>query len=457
MKTVDVTIHPASFRDPAGFVFEDGGVFLRQVNTAYAPHYNALMGSGLYDALVAAGMLVPHTEIPQKATGAGDWYKTLRPLQVPFISYPYEWSFEMLKDAALLILQINKIAAEHGMILKDATGFNVQFIKGTPVLIDSLSFEIYDGHSPWIAYRQFCETFLFPLFLAHYLDSSLIRLLMVHPEGIPVTVVARALPLSARLSLSVWLHVFLQRKISTSHSGRTMRQTGFTIQKLFILLDGLSAACMRLRAKHTSNWDCYYDDNILSKLYLEEKEKIFNNYIASIHFDSVIDLGSNNGHFSLALADEGRSVISTDLDCLCIDRLYTEAKKSRLNIFPLVNDLANPSPAIGFGNAERASFTNRARADLVLALALVHHLCLSANIPLDRLAGWLASMGALLIIEFVDKDDEKAKKLIASKIDTYAYYNKSSFERVFGGHFDILRKSPIDGTHRILYLMRRKS
>lgn len=197
----DLRTHPASFRDPAGFMFRHNDAWYRQVNRQYAQDYDRLMHSGLYETLTRKNLLIAHTEVEQNMTGSSDHYKILLPQQIAFISYPYEWSVDMLKDAALLTLSVNQIALDHGMILKDATGFNVQFLNGRPIWIDSLSFEQYDGRSPWIAYRQFCECFLFPLYLAHYADAGLVRWLALFPEGIPVATTASVLPWKSFFSL----------------------------------------------------------------------------------------------------------------------------------------------------------------------------------------------------------------------------------------------------------------
>jgi len=461
----NMTIHPASFRDPAGFVFSETGVFYRQVNQSYADHYDLLIRSGLYDTLTGNGLLVPHTEVAENLTGSPDRYKTLLPRQIHRISYACEWSPEQLKDAALLTLQIQQIAMDHGMTLKDATPLNIQFEQGSALFLDTLSFEKYDPGRPWIAYRQFCECFLFPLYLQRYLRAGTDKLTSAWPEGIPAAVTARLLPLKSRWNAGAWMHVFLQNQIHTDVS-KTVRtdakkQPGFSKTKLSRLIEHLRHLVSRLNINQTNNstWTNYYTETILGKTYLGGKEQLFRQYLQEIEFDSALDLGCNDGWFSKILAEKGAPVLAVDSDWQCVSSLYTYTRENKqANILPLCVDLSNPTPASGFRNAERASFTDRARAGLVTALALIHHLSLGKNIPLPLIAAWFSELTTgYLIIEFVPLSDEKARQLIARKETAPGGYDIASFESAFSRHFRIERKDPVPGTNRILYRLKKDS
>ena len=199
-----------SFRDNSGHIFRKNNIVFRQVNGTYKSHYDFLISSGLYQRLTSESLLVAHQE---QLIGNFDVdknvYKILKPDHINFISHPYSWSFSMLKDAALLTLKVQKIAIEHGMILKDATAFNVQFIGSKPIFIDTLSFEIYDSSSPWNAYRQFCQHFLAPLALMAYTDISLNKFLINYIDGIPLELTVKLLPFRSRLNISLNIHLFL--------------------------------------------------------------------------------------------------------------------------------------------------------------------------------------------------------------------------------------------------------
>ncbi len=451
--------HPASFRDPSGFIFFADGKYYRQVNRSYAKNYDLLTASGLYTKLSEEKILVPHDIIDKNFQLSGDWYKTLLPQQLSFISYPYEWCFDQLKDAALLTLSIMQTAMKYGMILKDATPFNVQFEKGRPIFIDTLSFEKYDATKPWIAYRQFCECFLFPLLLGHYLQSDAQKLLSIYPDGIPVSLVSKSLPMRSRLSLIVWLHVLLQDSVNKKTSAKKIT-THFSKEKLERLIAHLQSSIQSLHLKPSarSTWNHYYDETILSNQYLGQKEKIFRALLMDLEFKTALDLGCNNGYFSKILGDMQISVVAVDFDGPCINQLYlSEKERPESNILPLCIDLTNPSAAIGLRNRERTSFIERAQSDAVIALAIVHHLVLSKNIPMHDVALLLAELTKkILIVEFVPLHDPKAQQLIENKIVYHQPYDTNHFEVCLAKYFDIERKEIISGTDRILYRMKRR-
>jgi hypothetical protein len=459
MESTSATAHHASYKDPSGFVFKNNGKIYRHVAKCYAQHYDLLFSSGLYDSLAGDGLLISHTEINEDLLGSPDWYRTLLPRQLPDISYPYEWSFDQLRDAALLTLRIMKIAINHGMILKDATGFNIQFEGSNPVFIDTLSFEKYDPLMPWVAYRQFCECFLFPLLLEYYLKCDMQKLLLVHLEGIPVKMTAGLLPLKSRFRLSVWLHVLLQNKVRGEQTSN-QAQIKFSKIKMIQLIDHLTSTVSKLQtdAAERSTWNTYYSETILSRNYLEEKEKLFRVFTEDIGQGRVLDLGCNDGFFSRILLEKNSHVVAVDFDSHCVNSFYLTLKKeSRTGILPLCMDLSNPSPSCGFRNTERQSFEERFRSETVLALALIHHLVLSKNIRMVLLAEQMAALATkYLIIEFVPLEDEKAQQLVRQKPVFHKPYDAQAFEECFTEFFSIERKEPIQGSQRILYRMKKK-
>jgi len=454
----NVARHPASFKDPAGFIFEANGKIYRQVNKVYGQQYQHLMESGLYNQLISGNQLIPHSTINENLTGEEEWLLTLIPEQLSFISYPYEWCFDQLKDAALLTLSVLRTSLDKGMILKDATPFNIQFVNGKPLLIDTLSFDRYDETMPWVAYRQFCESFLFPLYLEHYLKIDCIKWLSNYIHGIPVDVTAKLLPWRSKWNLGVRLHVMLQNNVRIRKTTQKV-QPAFSKQKLLNLITHLESIIRNLSSGYPSisTWSNYYDETILGKEYLDRKEIILKKFLGTISYTSVLDLGANDGYFSRLLAKDNKSVLAVDSDSRCINNLYQLIKREPLTgIIPLIIDLSNPSPAIGFNNTERSSFGQRAKADLALALALIHHLVIGKNIPLPELAGYFAKMAPQLIIEFVPKEDEKVKQLLSERADIFSTYDAASFETNFSRYYTILAKELIPGTTRTLYCLARK-
>ena len=343
----DVLVNPASYKDPAGFVFSFEALSYRQVNRVYAPQYDCLMQSGLYKILVGKKLLLPHAEVDTIATGAGNVYKTLFPEQLEFISYPYEWPFVMLKDAALLTLQINLLALQKGMILKDASSFNIQFHHGRPVFIDTLSFELFDEARPWIAYRQFCGHFLFPLLLNHYCGFEAQQLLGIYLDGLPAHFTAALLPFKTRLNLGTVLHVHLQSRVAEAKQSMKPGRK-FDRQKTERLLLHLQGIIQKLRypSKKTT-WNNYYTSTISSQQYLQEKEQAFLELVQQLPVKRALDMGANDGYFSKILANKNIWVIAGDFDGACVNNLYEKVKETgNKYILPLIVNISNPPPPL---------------------------------------------------------------------------------------------------------------
>ncbi len=460
--TINRPVHNASFRDPSGFLFTRDGVLYRQVNQAYREDYTRLMESGLYARLVKAGLLIPHIESEIEPADERLVFKVLSPEQVPFISYPYEWSFGQLKDAALATLSIQKRALKFGMSLKDASAYNIQFVMGKPVLIDTLSFEKYQEGEPWVAYRQFCQHFLAPLALMAYRDIRLGQLLKVFIDGVPLDLASTLLPIRSRWSLGLGTHIHLHASaqkryadiaISEARAGRKISR-----EALLNLIESLRATVSKLEwTPSGTEWADYYAENNYTDAAFEHKKNLVRDWLSRIEVQKVLDLGANTGVFSRCASETGAFVISADIDPASVEVNYRLVKENKeQNLLPLVIDLTNPSPAIGWQNVERDSFLERGSVDVTLALALVHHLAISNNVPLGRVAVFLAAFSGWLIVEFVPKNDLQVQKLLRSRIDIFSEYTQSGFEEAFRSYFTILESSTIRDTERRLYLMQRK-
>ncbi|MGG9963549.1 hypothetical protein [Ferruginibacter sp. SUN106] len=453
----DILQHAASYRDRDGFIFKHGENYYRCINASYHEAYSQLMQSGLYAQLTKKKWLVSHEEITNDAELNFPGTIVILPQQINYISYPYEWSFAMWQDAALLTLNIAKEAIGKGMLLKDATPFNIQFVHGRPVFIDTLSFEKYDATKPWVAYRQFCECFLAPLLLQQYCHVEMGKLFTIYPNGIPLPILKSLLPGKAKWNLHNYLHVYLQASVKPGKIKNDTAAKGFSQQKMLLLLNGLIGYVTKLHPKKSkTTWDDYYDSTILSEAYLNAKTKLVESFVNTVSFSSIVDLGANDGHFSLLFKNSGKQIISVDGDVNCIDDLYKKIKKDKINnILPLINTLNTPSPSIGWNNAERTSFNERIKGDIVFALALVHHLAIGCNVPLHFIADWLAPMGNYLLIEFVPKSDEKVQLLLQNREDIFDAYTITDFEKVFSKKYTILLQEKITGTERTLYLMQK--
>jgi hypothetical protein len=450
--------HSSSYRDPSGFIFEKDGVLYRQVNTVFREDYDLFIRSGLYEKLVNKGLLIPHETIRENWSGSEEWYLTLKPEKLAFISYPYEWSFDMLKDAALLTLQLVKEAAGAGLILKDATPYNIQWHRGKLIFIDTLSFEKYNEEEPWIAYRQFCECFLSPLLLMHYSKISLQRLSLAYPEGIPLAITKSFLPRRSKFSLHTYLHIHLHAGMAGKKRVEEKKKIKFSRQKLLNLVNSLETLINHLKTpEQTTTWSGYYEEAAQRNDYLEQKKKIIQGWLdKAINIQTAADLGANDGVFSRLLSAKGIPTVAADLDPLCINNLYREIRKTgEKNIQPLIIDLSDPSPSIGVNNEERNSFISRLQVDMIMALALIHHLAIGKNIPLALIARLFAGMTKQLIIEFVPKDDPKVQEMLQQKKDIYTDYRQERFEEEMSNYFSIEGKQAVPGTGRVLFNMRR--
>ncbi|RYZ26275.1 MAG: SAM-dependent methyltransferase [Chitinophagaceae bacterium] len=449
--------HPSSYRDPSGYVFTYQDEIYRQVNKSFQKDFDFFISSGLYSSLVQENLLIPHKVIPQNLTGNAAWYTTLKPEQIGFISYPYEWTFNMLKDAASLTLHLALKALEHGMILKDATPFNLQFYQGRMVFIDSLSFEEYKEGEPWIAYRQFCENFIGPLALMHYVGLPLQQLLAIYPDGIPLSYVKSLLPFRSKLNIHLYLHVHLHASYS-SKSSVQQKKPALSKQKLIHLLNSLQSLISSLKfGKFENVWGKYYEEAETRPGYLEEKKQIIAGWLTSLpQLSTAIDVGGNAGEFAALASRKCERVICADGEHFAVEKLYRKIKtEDTKNIIPLCVDFTNPSPAIGVNNEERSSFLQRASCDLAMGLALIHHLAIGKNISFDLIAKMFAHLGRYVIIEFVAKEDEKVKILLQNKKDVYHWYTEEAFLQSFSTRFHLIEKQALSSSPRTLYLMER--
>ncbi|MGV3529534.1 MAG: hypothetical protein ACO1OO_11610 [Flavisolibacter sp.] len=451
-----VNRHPASYRDPAGYLFTQNGVLYRQVNEIFRDDFDAFISSGLYDKLRQQGVIVSHKEVAENLTGDQEWYKTLQPEKVPFISYPWEWCFDMWKDAAITTLEAAQEALRYNMMLKDASAYNLQWHQNKMLFIDTLSFEKYRDNEPWIAYRQFCEHFLAPLALMHYTQQPLQPFFLAYPDGLPLNVVQKLLPFRSRFNLHHYLHLHLPAKMQGKK--QATQAVVFSRKKLENILSSLLSAVRSLHLQKQSGvWSGYYDEAAERDDYLVRKREIMDQWLERNQWHSAVDLGANEGEFSLITAKRGLFTISADLDHFSINNLYRRIKKEGINnLHPILLELSHPSPAVGLNNTERSAFFDRVNGDVVLALALIHHLCIGKNIPFEDAVQLFKKTGDWLIIEFVPKTDEKVQQMLAQKRDVYDRYTQEAFESVFQQSYSIEDRQAVGHSGRTLYLMKPK-
>jgi hypothetical protein len=453
--------HPASFRDPSGFVFTRDGALYRHINEVAERDYQQLLGSRLYERLVKSGDLVAHEEVAASISPEAQAFRVIRPERVSFISYPYEWCFGQLQDAARLTLRLQKIAMRHGMGLKDATPYNVAFWKGRPVWIDTLSFEVSPPGAAWVAYRQFCEMFLSPLALMSLTDVRLGDLLRVYTDGVPLDLASKLLPARSRLRPGLLMHIHLhaaaQRRVRTAPAGvGTGRQ--LSQKALLGIIESLERTVNSLQWRPSATtWGNYYEATNYSEAAFAHKRRIVDRGIERVAPATVWDLGANDGTFSRLASSRGIETIAFDVDPVAVERNYRQVVKgSEPNLLPLRLDLTNPSGGLGWANTEREALADRGPADLALALALVHHLAIAHNVPLGSIARYFARLARALVIEFVPKEDSQVQRMLASRVDIFDNYTQAGFERAFSDWFEIEESTAVPDSSRIIYVMRSR-
>jgi hypothetical protein len=452
-----------SFRDPLTRVFLDGTAVWRGLSVEALADYQALQSKPFFKSALDRGDLVG-TELATESPLSGEWAGVLRHARLDVWSYPYEWSFEMLRDAARLQLDLTRKALADGLITKDASAYNVQFVGARPVFIDVGSFERLRKGEPWAGYRQFCELFLNPLYIQAICDVPFQPLLRGHIDGVTPEVAAAIIGKRGRFRKGVFsnvrLHARAERKYADADRERDVRaelkSAGFGPALIDAQLRNLEKAVEQLKWKRQGSiWSSYTERGHYTDRDLEAKSRFVAEAVTRIGGGpTVLDLGANDGHFSRVAVDAGASTaIAVDSDHLVVDRLYRQLReKGERRIIPLVIDLADPSPALGWRSSERPSFTSRMNVDLVLCLAVVHHLALTNNVPLDEIMAYLADFNAPLVVEFPHRDDPMAARLLARKrAGLFDSYDIDHWEKVLEQRFTITERIVLPSGTRTLY------
>jgi ribosomal protein L11 methylase PrmA len=448
-----VTPDPGSFRDPASRVVLDGGRVLRLLDRRGLEAWNAVSSAGFFQEAMAQGRVVGSSMVDDPSGSAA---AALEHPRLPAITYPYEWTFSMLKDAALLQLDLLEDALAEGFTLKDATPFNIQFVGNRPVFIDVGSFEPYRKGEPWLGYRQFTRQFLFPLLMHSWLGIPFQPWLRGDPEG------PTAAQLRAMLGgLKAWrpaaiLHVRLQARLEERMRGRAvrteLRSAGFSADLILANVRRIRRLVASLQGDPTGvGWAGYEDCAHVSRD-RDQKAVFLEETLAGGSFPTVLDLGANDGHFSRIAAASGAHAIAVDGDEAVLDRLYRELGKGE-QVSLVLADLTNPPPSQGWRSRERPALFSRISPDLVIAYGLIHHLIYTASIPPPEVVDWLRSFDCPVVLEYVSPDDEMVAVLTANKEadELHPGRAESEFREILSGRFTIGDEHPLEGGTRTLF------
>ncbi len=460
-------VNAGSFRDRDGRVYQYEGRVFRGLSAAALESFRQLQQEPFYRELQAAGCLISTREVTDAgntlpAAIRSQWVGFLEHDRVPVISYAYEWTFSMLKAAAQLQLHLVESAVSHGYGLKDATPYNIQFVNRKPVFIDIPSFEKMSEGEPWAGYRQFCEMFLFPLMLQAYKGCDFQPFMRSAIDGVGVQTAAALFGFRDRFRKGVLSHVWLQSKLDRRYGGSSenvrsnLKSAGFNRELILVNVRKLKKLVKGLTWQGASSeWGDYSEFHNYSEDDHALKENFVRELINAQKPATVWDIGCNTGQFSRIAAAHCKQVISTDIDHLAVERFYMDPDAPE-NILPLVQNVADPSPNWGWRNRERSDLQTRSRPDLVLCLALIHHVVITANIPLAEFIDWLAGLTDSLLIEYVSRKDDKVQTLLRNKEDKYTDYTRQSLEQNLERHFDIQGRQAVNDGDRILYFCTRK-
>jgi hypothetical protein len=452
-----------SFRDPAARVYLDGDEILRGVDSVTLANFRALKELDFFSHEVEQGRIVGTRVVDEhdpRTIGirAQRWAGVLEHDRLPLLSYPYEWTFSMLKDAALLHLDLLEKAIKSGWIIKDSTPYNIQFVGCAPVFIDIPSFVPRAPGDYWRGYRQFCMLFLYPLMLTAYRGISFQGLLRASLDGISPAEVAPFFKGLSGFRKGALAHIKLpaaleRRVVATGGNGASQAAKPQSDAMVLGLVQSIRRIVSSLKTPAAATlWSDYTDTHSYDRAAIEEKVAFVAKAAAHANCNMVWDLGSNTGMFSEVLESRADHIISVDGDHECVERLYLRLRtRGGKKILPLVMNLANPSPNQGWANGERLAFDHRNKPDLILGLALIHHICLSNNIPIPDFLDWLAMTGARLIIEFVDRNDSMVCEMLARKSETHEGYNLANFERELRSRYKVLLSGTLKGGKRMIY------
>lgn len=459
----NLQLEPASFRDRTSQVFYIAEGVYRGLSAQALDDWEALSKTAFFERCTSAGHLVQteRVEAPKELdkTQLAKWTGFLKHQMIPFISYPYEWCFGMLKDAAWLQLDLLEQALDENMTLKDSSAFNFQWQGSKPVFIDIPSFERLKPGEPWVGYRQFCQLFLYPLFLQAYKDVPFQPWLRGDIEGIEPRQCLNLMSLRDLFRRGVVTDVYLHAKADNRFADANrnvrdeFRRAGFSKDLIKANVRRLKKNVNGLKWKRAkTQWSDYATSHRYTATDYRKKEDFVRSVVRSRPWSLTWDLGCNTGSFAKIAAENSAYVIAIDSDQLAIERLYQELKADpNTKILPLIGNAANLSPNLGWRGLERRSFLERGRPNMTLCLALLHHLVISAHITLNELIDWLADMGTDLIIEFITREDPQVQILLRNKVDHYRDYDKAFFERHLGQMFEVARREPLDCGTRILY------
>lgn len=467
MMTQSAIKEPGSWRDPKGHIYHYDNRIFRTVLSSAKDDFDHVCSTGLLETLIKSNKLLPlqkltYNEIKFIPNADEKIAYLLEHPKIPFVSYPFEWPFSLLKKAALLQLEIHLEALEYGVTLSDASAYNIQFLGSHPIFIDHLSFRPYQAGELWAGYRQFCEQFLNPLLLLSKTGLSYHAWYRGQQEGIPASELRKILPWRSKLSWNIFCHVILHsslQKTSASKTHELVPQPQLPLNGLKKLLSGLKEwiNTLHLPANTKSTWSDYNAHFSHVSQLAPYKHSLIQDFIREKKPHVVLDLGCNTGVFSeTALKSGANYVIGLDNDNHALELAHQRAQQEQIKFLPLINDITNPTPSQGFAQRERKGLLQRSQADALFALAVIHHMAIANNIPLNEIIDWFVALAPSGLIEFVDKSDPMVRELLSLRADIFSDYSLDTFLNLLQQKATIVKTVPLDTAHRTVVWYEKK-
>lgn len=458
-----------SFRDPAGRVFFSDNRVFRSLSTAAAHNFESFTVSGCYDRLISDGMLISARMLRSEEVAPFSEFlesAILEHEKIKHVSYAYEWPFSLLKRAALAHLDVHLSCLKDGYTLVDGNTYNIQFSGVCPKFIDIPSIVPFTEGEAWLGYAQFCEQFIAPLMLEADIGVPFHPWLRGSPNGISLEHVTNLLPLRKYLSFNRFVHVILHSKMRKKYAnhGESVRKderisNAMTKDRLrgFLLSLRNLVSSMEINKSGKTEWENYENFGHYGGSDQQEKMAFVANTVKQRSPNLLWDIGCNTGQFAeIALNNGAKSVVGLDVDLGALEIAVARATQRSLDFLPLYFDMLNPSPNQGWSERERSGIIKRSSADMVIALAVIHHIVITGNIPLSQAIEWIVGRASSGVIEFVTKEDPMVKRLLANREDHFDDYNVVAFEAYLSNHAQILRKVAIQSGNRILYAFETK-
>lgn len=422
---------PFSFRDPNGQIYRYQQRILRRIAPSAVNEFHDLRQCGFIQQLIQSQRLLPESLIaPPSELVQSEQELWLEHPPLPFISYPYEWTFSALKNAAVFQLELLQDALQNNIILSDASAYNIQFIGAQPVFIDHLSFRRYESGQLWQGHRQFCQQLLYPLWLSAWCKLPYQTWYRGQPQGIANELFLPLLPWHKKCLKQPLLHSVLPHWLEKSAAATPLqKKPKLPKTTLVSMLQQLQKNIESLKPSLPSSaWQGYQKTPYFSAEQQAFKQKVVTDFIQTLKPACLLDLGCNQGEFAaLALQHGANYVVGLDSDLNALEKAFQRAQDQKLAFLPIYMDLADPSPNQGFAELERLGLNQRARFDALLGLAILHHLMIGQNIPMNALCDWLTSLAPRGLIEFVPKQDPMVKSLLHYRQDIFTHYNWENF------------------------------